>query len=256
MKIQIASDLHLEGRPRQMPEADAFTPVFDRQVLVLAGDIGTDLVAKNFLMRELDVSPVIYVPGNHEYYSKRNRSDIDQDWEAIAAQTPGLHYLAGKGATIGGVRFWGAPWYSDLWGTTDPSKHPTILRGVPDFWKPYDSAGEWDLAKHIQTHRAQTELLAEQAGKVDVMITHWPPTLGAMHPSFKGDELSPYFYNDHEDLVRQIGAGFWVSGHTHEAYTYQVGDTICVGNPTGYLGGDRESRLFGPDRTIEVHGAS
>ena len=41
MKIQIASDLHLELRRGHQPEIHDFYPVDDRDVLVLAGDIGT-----------------------------------------------------------------------------------------------------------------------------------------------------------------------------------------------------------------------
>ncbi len=90
MNIQIASDLHLESRPGgpggpgvsmrrdaetgearvverdggcRLPAPEAFAPVRDRDVLVLAGDIGTDLMAREFIEQELAISPVIYVPG-------------------------------------------------------------------------------------------------------------------------------------------------------------------------------------------------
>ena len=87
---------------------------------------------------------------------------------------------------------------------------------------------------------------------MDVVVTHWPPTRGAMHPKFEGDRLNPYFYNDHEQLVREVGAQLWVSGHTHEAYDYEVGGTRCIGNPSGYTGEYRESGLFRADRVVEL----
>ena len=43
------------------------------------------------------------------------------------------------------------------------------------------------------------ELLAAQAGLVDVVITHWPPTKAAIHPKFEGDALNPYLINDRDD---------------------------------------------------------
>ena len=98
----------------------------------------------------------------------------------------------------------------------------------------------------------QTKVLRKQAGQVDVAITHWPPTKEAIHPQFEGDSLNPYFINDREDLVRAVGAKLWISGHTHEAYDYRVGETRCIGNPTGYSGEYRESRLFRPDGVVEV----
>ena len=66
--------------------------------------------------------------------------------------------------------------------------------------------------------------------------------------------MNPYFINDCEDLVRAIGAKLWISGHTHEAFEYRVGPTLCVGNPTGYAGENRRSQLFRPDRVVTIQG--
>ena len=73
-----------------------------------------------------------------------------------------------------------------------------------------------------------------------------------MHPMFEGSELNPYYFNDHEDLVHQVGAKLWVSGHTHESHDYRIGVTRCVGNPSGYMPRTQESDLFQPSRTVEV----
>lgn len=256
MRIQIASDLHLEGCPGHLPGEAAFRPVRDRDLLILAGDIGVAMKAWPFVERELATSPVIYVPGNHEYYTKSRRADVDANWHRCAKTHPDLHYLVGEGVEIDGVRFWAAPWYSDLWGiapdcASGARYHRNVERGINDFW-PLWGGGEWSLARHIGDHLMQTDALQSQAGRVDVVITHWPPTKAAIHPKFDGDALNPYFINDKPDLVREIGAMAWISGHTHEAYDYQEGPTRCIGNPTGYLGEERQSRLFRPDRIVEV----
>ena len=256
MRIQIASDLHLEFCPGHMPGEAAFRPMSDRDLLILAGDIGVATLAWPFVQRELANSPVIYVPGNHEYYSPRTRSSIDSDWKALAAENPDLHYLVAAGVTIDGVRFWGAPWYSDLWGITPDDSdgawyHRFVTMCISDFLEEW-AGGEWTLSRHVNLHFVQTELLAAQAGRIDVVITHWPPTKGAIHPKYHGDRINPYFINDRPDLVREVGAALWISGHTHEAYDYEEGPTRCIGNPTGYPGEYCESRLFRPDRVVEV----
>ena len=160
MKIQIASDLHLESLPSgpgismrrdadtgairvverdggcRLPAPEAFVPVPGRDVLVLAGDIGTELMAREFVEQELAASPVIYIPGNHEYYSGLSREQIDADLHQLANSLPGLHFLVTEGTVIDVVRFWGAPWYSDLWGTTDPWDLRDVHYGINDFWEP------------------------------------------------------------------------------------------------------------------------
>ena len=75
MKIQLLSDLHLETHPHFEP-----TPASGADVLVLAGDVGSYQPGSRLsddlfgLARFSPLpqfagwpTPVIYVPGNHEY---------------------------------------------------------------------------------------------------------------------------------------------------------------------------------------------
>jgi len=64
MKVQLASDLHLEFIARQFPGETLIRPAYGADVL--AGDIANDLLAIK-LFAHWPV-PVVYVPGNHEYY--------------------------------------------------------------------------------------------------------------------------------------------------------------------------------------------
>jgi predicted phosphodiesterase len=61
MKIRILSDLHLEFRHWTPPEADA-------DVIVLAGDIHVGIHGVEWARRSFPLNPVVYVPGNHEFY--------------------------------------------------------------------------------------------------------------------------------------------------------------------------------------------
>ena len=252
MKIQIASDLHLEQRQRNLPNPEDFKPVSDRDVLVLAGDIGTHTGARDFVLRELEISPVIYVPGNHEYYSEWYREETDDAWRLLDEENADLHYLVAESVTLGGVRFCGAPWYTDFWKEKDPYLLRYIGTGINDFSEWFNDRGNWTVARHVEQNRRQTEWLREQAGKVDVVVTHWPPSRQSIHPRFDGSPLNPYFVNDYDDLVREVAPKVWISGHTHEASEYRLGETLCVGNPTGYPGEPRDLDIFRVDRTVEI----
>ena len=111
------------------------------------------------------------------------------------------------------------------------------------------------IKRHLEEHRRQTEQLRAQADKVDIVITHCPPTKQAVAPRFADSLLNGYFVNDREDLVEEIGADLWISGHVHDPYDCVVGGTYCVANPTGYPGEVPEVGEFGPDRVIEVYGS-
>ena len=252
MRIQIASDLHLEMHRGHHPEIHDFCGVDDRDLLILAGDIGTHLDAWAFIEWELNRSPVIYVPGNHEYYSWQTHEETDDAWRRKAEEHADLYYLIGEGVTLDGVRFWGAPWFSDLFGRRGRGHLYWIEKLVSDFSERFDDFGRWTIERHLEEHVRQTRLLREHTEPIDVVVTHWPPTLHAVAPRFAGSRLNGYFVNNHEYLVEDVGAQYWISGHVHDAYEAVVGETRVIGNPTGYPHEAAETRLFRPDKVIEV----
>ena len=229
MRIQIASDLHIESWRGAMPDEQAFRPAEGRDLLVLAGDIHVGLGALAFIERELARSPVVYVAGNHEHYGSMTHEELEEAWSWIARESPGLHFLSGQAATIDGVRFYGCTWYSGLWGDDEPKAAAAIERSITDFRAPYDDAGAWTVRRHVETHRRQTKAMRKYAGDVDVIVTHWPPTLHALHSMYAGAIgterlLNRYFINDEEALVREMDARVWISGHTHMPHEARVGE--------------------------------
>ena len=229
MKIQIASDLHFEIWRRFMPDpVDQFAPDDSRDLLILAGDItdGNRQFGVSFVRRELAVSPVIYVPGNHEYYHAPRR-DTERFWRAFDRENPGFHYLNDDTVALGGLRFYGAEWCSDFQG-----KPPILFHTVIE---DFHVTPGWDTCAHLAEHKRTTASIKALAGKVDVVITHFPPTLDAIDRAlYAGDKNNPYFINDAESLVHHVGARLWVAGHTHSPFDYRVGQTRVVGNPRGY----------------------
>lgn len=136
---------------------------------------------------------------------------LEEAWTWIAGGAPGLHFLNGDAVTIDGVRLYGCTWYSDLRGDDEPKAAAATARYIADFRAPHDDAGRWTVERHIETHRRQTRAMREHTGDVDVIVTHWPPTLETLHPRYAGAGstevlLNRYFINDEEALLMAASA--------------------------------------------------
>ena len=208
--------------------------------------------ARQFIEREVRISPVIYVPGNHEYDTAEPREELDRSWRALAADLPSLHYLAGDAVEIGKTRFWGAPWYSDLFGRRDAAHIDWINGVVTDFQARPDDPASWTIGRHLEAHRLQTDNLLAQPGFLEVVITHWPPVTAALPPQYRSHRLAGYWVNDREDLVREIGPQLWISGNVHGPHDVMIDVTRCISNPTGDPVDGTSMERSEPDRVVEV----
>src|SRR4051794_28200811 len=102
MKLNILSDLHLS-------QGDLATPGSDADLVILAGDIGRPGRAIGWASRI--ARPVLYVPGNHEFYGGSIEGTA-AELKRLAAGTS-IRVLDCEQAVIGGVRFLGATLWTD-----------------------------------------------------------------------------------------------------------------------------------------------
>ena len=133
MKIQIASDLHFELWKRNLPDRERqFAPDKDRDLLILAGDItdGNRDHGIPFIRRELKLSPVIFVPGNHEYHHAPKR-EVDAFWRDYAERYPGFYYLNDDTVEIRGLARLRRRVVLGFPGRPAPSLLPHDDRGLP-----------------------------------------------------------------------------------------------------------------------------
>lgn len=118
MRLLVLSDIHLEFGPFALPD-----DLGEFDAAVFAGDIGRPITAgirwiEQQLRGPLKGRPVIFVPGNHEFYHDEIYSGLRSGRE-LAEQT-GIHMLAPGCVVLGGVRFIGATLWTDfnLFGET------------------------------------------------------------------------------------------------------------------------------------------
>lgn len=161
MNIQLLSDVHLEAHPQWHAQ-----PLAGADLLVLAGDIGSyqkgslltgpDFGLERFSPRNGWPTPVIFVPGNHEY----DAQDFDAAQERLRAtcERLGLIWLERSSVQLAGVRFIGTTLWTDF-DALGPSPEPGSEPEGPNSSNPTAAP----LQQAIQRITEQTpNLLARQ----------------------------------------------------------------------------------------------
>ncbi len=218
MKIWILSDIHLElSRGWELPPL-AERPDFD--VLVIAGDLVPGMERGVAWLRErVTDRPVIYIPGNHEFYNH----DIDRTLEKARLATNGtsVHVMQNDAADIAGVRFVAATLWTDfdVFGNS-PVAMNAALGGMNDYrrirknnyayrLRPIDTA-----ARHLQSRAfIEAELGKPFPGKT-VVVTHHGPLRETLPKGREHDIMSAAYASDLREIVERHRPQAWVFGQT------------------------------------------
>ena len=250
VNIQLLSDLHLEVHPHYRPQ-----PAPGADLLVLAGDIGSyqtgsqladaDFGLGRFSPRQGWPTPVLYVPGNHEY----DGLEYDAAHARLreTCERLGITWLEREVRVIDGVRFVGTTLWSDFEALV-PTDGPMTaqLKAREKAWR----AADFYLSKH-STLRAGQRLLAQdlqvlarecQAWLRDalatpfagttVVVTHFAPSLRSADPRYGLTPGTAGFCNALDDLLGH--AQWWLHGHLHCPQDYVVNGCRVVANTLGY----------------------
>jgi Icc-related predicted phosphoesterase len=240
MKLLILSDLHTEFLQYwDLPES---LPDFD--VCVLAGDIaGSPAKGVEFALSApaLAGKPVVYVPGNHDFYGGEIENRIRVGKEACAGTN--VHLLDRDTVIIDGVRFVGTILWTDYaldgqrpWSMAVAARalydHKVIERRGPHGAVRFSPADA--LARH-QADRAFIErALAAPFDGPTVVVTHHAPHPGSVAQRFRDDALTPCFVSDLSEVIDRHQPALWIHGHTHDNFDYRVGATRVVCNAKGF----------------------
>lgn len=269
MNIQLLSDLHLESNPGFVPRA---APTAD--VLVLAGDIGSyqtgsalaaagdaDFGLARFSPLHGWPTPVLFVPGNHEY----DGLDFDLAHARLQASCArlGITWLEREVVQLGGVRFVGTTLWTDF-DALGPlagqrmAESPPAHAGHPN--SPYTRqlkardkafrAANHYLRKTLTTRQGApwlAEGVREQAllcqrwldqalatpfDGPTVVVTHFAPSLHSADPRYGLVPGTAGFCNALDHALPR--AQLWLHGHLHCPSDYLRHGCRVVANPLGY----------------------
>lgn len=264
LKIQLASDLHLEFLESNWPNERLIQAAPGADVLVLAGDILNDTKCLK-LFANWPV-PVLFVPGNHEYYNHPlpgQREKLRRECQKL-----GIMFLDNEVFTIGDVRFLGATLWTDYrlprLNRTQSQLMENAGTRLNDHFLIRSGRHTFTPADALRTHEKsrawlELELAKPWVGKT-VVVTHHGCHPLSVHPRYIGEALNACFVSDLSDMMPSID--LWLHGHVHDSFDYTVGRCHVRVNPAGYIrnrgsakGPDEfmfENEAFNPQLLIEV----
>lgn len=273
MKIQLLSDLHLEAHPHWRAQ-----PAPSADVLVLAGDVGsyqngslledTCFGLSQFSPLTGWPTPVIYVPGNHEY----DGLDFDIAHARLRATCNELGILwlerevlhtTWKDRAGRSVRFVGTTLWSDFdaLSLADSPMNEALKQRDKAF-----RAANYYLRKTGTTRagapfiapevRAQSLVCQAWLGEQldtsfdgsTVVVTHFAPSLLSADPRYGLAPGTAGFCNRLDDLLPK--AQLWLHGHLHAPSDYRAGGCRVIANPLGYARKNEQAQ-FQAARCIE-----
>jgi Icc-related predicted phosphoesterase len=234
MRLHLLSDLHLEF-------GDFTPPSTDADVVLLPGDIHLGVEGVEWAKATFK-QPVIYVPGNHEFY--RQRLDKYGAELAAAAKGSNVQLLSDATVILDGVRFVGGTLWSDFnyhgrqsfdaFEAKKKLEDYRLIRMDANFRKlhPRDT-----MLRHMRTRNFIQDVLAEPFDGKTVVLTHHAPSALSVADEFADDPLTSAYASRLEHLFGP-NVALWVHGHMHNSVDFAYSGTRVVCNPRGYAPND------------------
>lgn len=251
MKIQFASDLHLE-----MAENACWIQSYPLKIvgdiLVLAGDTAylKDGVPDWFLNWASDsYQQTLLVPGNHEYYHNGDVAKRGRSWQWMLRSNVGYYY--NKVVRLDNVDII----LSTLWSHIPDVDMFQVQRGLNDFYQilyngnrftPFDFNAEFEYCKQFIV-----KSVAESKAEHIVVVSHHVPTNQAVAPQYKGSLLSSAFAVEMGNYLADSRIDYWIYGHSHTNIDAEINTTKIVSNQLGYVAHNEQYNGFDGGRCIE-----
>ena len=244
MKIQYASDLHLEfGMNSRYMQAYGLAEGGD--ILLLAGDIG--YLEKRRIERDpffdwcnCHFRETVIVPGNHEYYRDPVARVGHQDGIAVEKTLvdyehkvrQNVRYLNNRSIVIGVVEVFA----TTLWSVVPQSDWFAVESGMNDCYQILYEGHHLRASDCIVLHGLCKAWLAEalekSTAKKKVVLTHHCPSIDRAFSRYEPTGgLSSAFLVDMHDFIADHDIDVWFYGHTH--FNGGSGTVIPSRNPNG-----------------------
>ena len=251
MRIISYSDLHLEkNHGWSLPKIEA-------DLMIFAGDI---ISFRNFnplalLLRNWS-KPVIFVAGNHEYYTNYPMNLHKHEFRAWLTEfLPCVHFLDDEPISVDGVHFFGGTMWTDFDGGNEWAMK--YARQSMDDFELIREEGIFTPKYSTKLHKRFIAALEEWFQKYlagpRVIVTHHQPVPNSK-TAYVNSPLGPAFTaTDIRPLIETYQPDLWIYGHTHECAAWEISKTRIFSNQLGY---PRGSGRYGCDGTFDKGGCA
>lgn len=236
--IGYVSDLHLEVWPKT--SMDRLTKIANHlrgvDVVVVAGDFSSNI--HHLVGGRLETQPlskriqhfcdklgkrteVVYVAGNHEYYTS-SFEVVDGILKELDRGIPNFHFLNNDVVSIKGQRFVG----TTLW--FNHREHDVDIR-LNDF------AQIDDFSRKVEKRgKKASEFLVNSLAKDDILVTHHLPSWACVDPQRINNPMNRFYVHNHGPLIEEVKPKVCFHGHSHTSKDLSAEGTRYLRNPYGY----------------------
>ncbi len=253
MKIQYASDLHLEfPQNTAWLEKKPIKPVGD--ILLLAGDthnLGPKFAKHPYFDVLSEQYKLVYlIPGNHEFYTGFDAQICLQENYELEIR-PNIFVVNNTVKTIGNVRII----FTTLWSKIQHEIH-AIVRGMNDFHLIRCKGTRLTVPNYNELFKQSWYFLYNEMNKPfdgkTIVITHHLPSHLCNLEKYKGSVLNEAFCVNLTPEIEESHVDYWIYGHSHgNKPPFSIGNTLMLTNQLGYVDSG-EHLNFEYDATIEV----
>ncbi len=237
MKIQYASDLHLEFADNwRYLKQNPLEVTGD--ILILAGDIGY-LGDDNYSLHPFwdwaseNYKEVIIALGNHEFYKYYDIATLE-DGTCFEIRSNVKAYYNSV-VTIGDVDII----VSTLWAYIPFEDAYYTEQYVSDFRRIMYNSEVLTSAAFNREHERCKEFIFSAASNSSathkIVVTHHVPSFLMLAPEFKGSKANGAFTVELFDNIEASDIDYWIYGHSHRNIDQLIGCTQCLSNQLGYV---------------------
>lgn len=268
MKVYVLSDLHINWLFSCMKTANenldwmwqktmfnmlpdgAVNGMCKDSVLVIAGDLcDDDTKALSFMGRSWlgHVSKMFYkilvVPGNHSYYGT-SICNMESKFEKILEEQKIDNVILLQEKTWlheeTNTLFVGTTLWTDF-NKDDPLIKIDAVSFMSDYRRIRTATHgklcpNYILSQHIRHKQYIITQAQKNKDKNVVVITHHLPSRTLCDKTYDGSFDSLYASSLEDIILDNENIKYWLSGHTHNPVSLQIGQCQCIVNPVGYAG--------------------